>query len=140
MHPEMRDESDEKNFPVKCDECGTTLCVEPQRGSYPHPVILPDSSAVGAHPSDMDGQRMATACSEACRRAIEERFLRRPFVPEELWAGKLKRALAASPEGMKPPELLERSGLTEAQMGAGFRWLAGRCRPPEGRESDEPAS
>ncbi|WP_460066649.1 hypothetical protein [Streptomyces sp. YKOK-I1] len=138
MHPEIRDESDKGKFPARCDECGAMLCVEPRHGAYPYPVVLPDSSAVDPFHPEEDGQRVGMTCSQECRRALVKRFIQRPFIREELWAGKLERALSAHPGGMKPPELLAETGLTEAQMSSGFQWLAERRRPPAGQEPDEP--
>ncbi|MFJ8113938.1 hypothetical protein [Streptomyces sp. NPDC096132] len=140
MHPEIRDESDNEKLPARCDECGAMLCVEPRRDAYPYPVVLSDSSAVDLFHPEEDGQRVGMACSQECRRALAKKFMQRPFDCEELWAGKLKRALSAHPGGMKPPELLEETGLTEAQMSAGFQWLAERRRPPASQEPDEPTN
>ncbi|MEU1185894.1 hypothetical protein ABZ464_51455 [Streptomyces sp. NPDC005820] len=130
MPPDVRGASGKGESPARCDECGTTLWVEPDRGAYPHPVVLPDSSAVDLFHPEEDGQRVGMTCSQECQRALEKRFMQRPFVRAELWACRLERALRARPEGLKPPELLEETGLTEAQMRAGFEWLDERRRRP----------
>jgi hypothetical protein len=117
-----------------CDVCVATLYVDPRHSAYPHLVAAPDSSAVDPLQPGLDGLRVAVACSPECRHTLEEIFARRPFTPEELWAGKLKRALRAHPGGLRPLELLLEAGLTEAQMRAGFRWLdeqrRGTSAPP----------
>ncbi|MFE3110593.1 hypothetical protein [Kitasatospora indigofera] len=51
---------------------------------------VPDSSAV-ATDSRFDGERLLRAWQHLARLAVQ--YQRRPFVPEELWAGQITRAV-----------------------------------------------
>ncbi len=103
---------------VVCDECGAAMDAGPQVVA-----VTPDSSAVDPSHPERDGWRLLVACSEPCLQAREAESLRRPFVPEELWAGKLQRVMQTHPHGALPAQLLQESGLTPVQMRAGCAWL-----------------
>lgn len=113
----------EPSSAAACEQCGTGLS-----GWLPVVAVMPDSSAVDPLHPERDGWRLLAACSEACLEALEERFRRRPFVAEELWAGKLMRVLRAHPQGALPLQLLHESGLAPTQMRAGFAWLDEQLR------------
>ncbi len=91
-------------------------------GDGPLMAVLPDSSAVyEAHPKH-DGKRMVMVCSAECMRTIKERFRRRPFVPAELWAGRITHVVMAHHGGITPRDLQRETGLTPSQILAGFDW------------------
>ncbi|MFD0258940.1 hypothetical protein ACFVH7_11795 [Kitasatospora indigofera] len=79
---------------------------------------MPDSSAV-AEDARLDGERLLRACGEQhlARLAVDYRL--RPFVPEELWAGQITRAVRLLGP-LDEEEMYERvvtmTGLDEEQL------------------------
>ncbi|MGV9253847.1 hypothetical protein [Streptomyces sp. NPDC003697] len=100
-----------------CDLCGATF---PADGAVTSRV--PDSSAV--HPTDerSDGIRLLTACGDAHLAVLREVYGRRPFVQEELWAGKITRALTSGPSALTVEQLACRTGLHEPQLRRAVAW------------------
>ncbi|MFE8955217.1 hypothetical protein [Streptomyces althioticus] len=87
-----------------------------------------DSSAV--HPDDPlhDGLRRVTACCRAHLELIRTAYRRRPFVQEELWAGKIGRVLTAGPPVLGMTELACRTGLDEPDIRRAIAWHNERRR------------
>ena len=71
---------------------------------------------------------MLTACTVDHLAEIVEQYRRRPFVPEEQWAGKVCRALEHNGGPLSLTELLEVSGLSEEQVDRGVDWHNARAR------------
>ncbi|MFF9127082.1 hypothetical protein ACF09J_28020 [Streptomyces sp. NPDC014889] len=110
-----------------CDQCGATFPQdEAERG------WVPDSSSV--HPTNdwFDGLRRVTACSDAHLAAVREEYRRRDFVPEELWAAKIDRALGTGGQVTTLEELGRRTGLHEPEIRRAVAWHNARRRrqPP----------
>lgn len=87
-----------------------------------------DSSSV--HPTDdrHDGLRRVTACCEAHLGVVREAYTRRPFVQEELWAGKISRVMASGPPVLGMTELGCRTGLHEPDIRRAIAWHNERRR------------
>ncbi|WP_316527426.1 hypothetical protein [Kitasatospora brasiliensis] len=106
-----------------CDHCGRAVAGADLIGA-----LVPDSSAL--HPTDpgLDGKRAVLACSAEHLSALVEGYHRRPFVPEEQWAGKVCRALADYDEPMPLSLVAQLSGLSEGQAVEGVEWHNARAR------------
>lgn len=127
MAPDERDGGDGTGpLAEGCDQCGRPMEPELYEGDGPLMAVLPDSSAVYEARPQYDGRRMVVVCSAACLRTIKERYRRRPFVPAELWAARITRAVTARPRGITPRDLQRETGLTPAQILAGFDWWEAR--------------
>ena len=102
--------------PELCDLCGTVVSDETELYG-----LVPDSSAVHAHEAKFDGKRMIVACSPEHLAELREQYRRRPFVDEELWAGKIVRAVRAHP-GISAEELTEETGLAPDRIERAVAW------------------
>ncbi|WP_112468894.1 hypothetical protein [Streptomyces triticisoli] len=100
-----------------CDLCGATFPEDEAVRGY-----VPDSSAV--HPTHdwFDGLRRVTACCEEHLAAVREEYQGREFVPEELWAAKIDRALSGSTRFLTMEQLGCRTGLQEPQIRRAVTW------------------
>ncbi|MEU6807806.1 hypothetical protein ABZ920_02055 [Streptomyces sp. NPDC046831] len=98
---------------------------------------VPDFSAV--HPVDerSDGIRLLTACGDAHLAVLRELYRRRPFVQEELWAGKITRALTSGAPALTVEQLACRTGLHEPQLRRAVAWH-NRHRRQEREEHTDP--
>ncbi|TWD25323.1 hypothetical protein FB570_103107 [Streptomyces sp. T12] len=108
--------------PELCDLCARTFPPgEAVRG------YVADSSAV--HPADPlhDGLRRVTACCEAHLEEVRAVYRRRPFVQEELWAGKIGRVLGSGPP-VATTDLACRTGLDEPDIRRAIAWHNERHR------------
>ncbi|KOG81029.1 MULTISPECIES: hypothetical protein [Streptomyces] len=133
MEPDLPDDEfadeDDDDFVglIDCDECGKIMEPDLFDGDDPLLAALPDSSAIYEDPTN-DGKRLVMLCSPECLEKIQERFGRQPFVREELWAGKIVRSVMKHPQGVSPRVLEQETGLSPAQILAGFAWVE-RMRP-----------
>ncbi|MGW8375055.1 hypothetical protein [Streptomyces sp. ODS28] len=105
-----------------CDFCGQLLggdaCLD----------LVPDSSAVHAHDPAKDGLRLVVACSAGHLEELREEYRRRPFLDEELFAGKITRALRAHPQGLSRRRLARLTGLRPAEIERAMAWKNARIR------------
>ncbi|CAL9317706.1 hypothetical protein SUDANB66_05727 [Streptomyces sp. SudanB66_2053] len=113
--------------PELCDLCARTF--PPQEAVCGH---VADSSAV--HPDDPlhDGLRRVTACCEAHLEQIRAAYRQRPFVQEELWAGKIGRVLTSGRPVLSLTELACRTGLDEPDIRRAIAWHNERRRRLDG--------
>ncbi|MGC5041577.1 hypothetical protein ACPXCS_39295 [Streptomyces sp. DT190] len=65
---------------------------------------------------------MIVACSPEHLDELIAQCKRRPFVEDELWAGKIDRVMQQHPEGISAEALAEEVGLSVTQVGAAVRW------------------
>ncbi|MCZ4124815.1 hypothetical protein [Streptomyces sp. H39-S7] len=116
--------SDEPDaFPDICDFCGQPI------GAQGRLDLVPDSSAVHARDPDKDGRRLIVVCSPEHLGALRDEYSRRPFVPEELWAGKISRALQGRPGNLIGPEVLAAAtGLSVEEIDRAVIWKMERIR------------
>ncbi|MFF2747782.1 hypothetical protein ACFVVA_19805 [Kitasatospora sp. NPDC058048] len=106
-----------------CDHCGEAVA----RADLVS-VLVPDSSALHRSDPALDGRRVLRACSAEHLTALIDRYRRRPFIPEEQWAGKVCRTLAGR-EGPVPLGLVARlSGLSVQEAVQGVEWHNARAR------------
>jgi hypothetical protein len=104
--------------PALCDTCGALLV----DGTAMY-ASLPDSSAIHPSDPDADGQRVVAACCAEHLAVLCDEYAHRPFVQEELWAGKIDRALqAAGGKALPPAQLATATGLTHEQIQWAIRW------------------
>jgi hypothetical protein len=131
----QRDE--EAELPEVCDLC----CVVIANGSECY-AIAPDSSVIHAGDPKLDGQRVLSACSPHHLGELQQQYRQRPFVNEEQWAGKIRRAMADHPLGLSQEQLIEATGLNLLQIERAVAWERERressmnggespSRPPE---------
>ncbi|MGW6918184.1 hypothetical protein ACWGB8_30875 [Kitasatospora sp. NPDC054939] len=106
-----------------CDECGEVVA-----GDELISALVADSSALHAGDPDLDGKRVVMACSVEHLAVLVEQYRRRPFVPEEQWAGKVCRALARYDEPVPLGIVAALSGLSEQQAQLGVDWHNARAR------------
>ncbi|MFD1934897.1 hypothetical protein ACFSKW_25825 [Nonomuraea mangrovi] len=101
-----------------CDWCGKLI----SDGSELYGVAQ-DSSMINADDPRFDGQRFLTACTYEHLIALREHYRRRPFVDEELWAGKITRALDDASEEYNLDDLTAATGLNPEQVERCIAWL-----------------
>ncbi|MFI9361451.1 hypothetical protein ACIG5E_10350 [Kitasatospora sp. NPDC053057] len=118
-----------------CDQCGRVLAASDLLSA-----LVPDSSAL--HPSDpeLDGRRVLTACTLEHLAELVEQYRGRPFVPEEQWAGKVCRTLAAQEEPVPLSLVARMSGLSVQQTVRGVEWHNTRAREWQARYGDRAAA
>ncbi len=97
-------------------------------GSEAFCAVVRDSSAIHIDTPAFDGRRFVTACSSGHLLELQEQYRQRPFVDEELWVGKLARAMDGCPDGLNPRTLAEATGLTAQQVEAAITWQNERFR------------
>ncbi|GAA2701683.1 cyclin family protein [Nonomuraea recticatena] len=115
MDSEMRDEP--VNAPDRCGWCGTVI--PPGTGVH---GIATDSWVTDDSDAQDDGQRFLTSCGYEHLVALREHYRRRPFLDEELWAGKI--ASAFERHDVLTVEDLERvTGLSREQIQRCVAWL-----------------
>jgi hypothetical protein len=83
-------------------------------------AVLWDSSAIHPTEAGMDGRRLVAACG--AEHVAMLRAAARPWIEEELWAGRLARAERG--HGRPEPEhaLAHRAGITIEQMQRALAW------------------
>ncbi|MBD0693220.1 hypothetical protein BG452_40705 [Streptomyces sp. CBMA123] len=89
---------------------------------------MPDSSALHPSDPDLDGSRVLTACGVEHLAELVGQYRRRPFVPEEQWAGKICRALAGQDDPVPLSLVARLSGLSVEQATRGVEWHNARAR------------
>ncbi|MFD4589031.1 hypothetical protein [Streptomyces sp. NPDC058434] len=109
---------------TRCDLCDAPTTDE--RGLCTH---VRDSSYLHPDAPQLDGDRPLTACSAEHLTELIKKMRARPFVDEELWAGKVARALAAHPQGLSLYALAMETELTQDQIAQAALW-AGRTDAP----------
>ncbi|MGW0523790.1 hypothetical protein [Crossiella sp. NPDC003009] len=99
-------------------------------------AVVRDSSAVRVASACADGWRLVVACDEQHLRELVAAYRARPWIPAELWAGRVERAWVTAPpaDRLTVEVLAARTGLSQVQVRAGV-WLlrqrlAGRWPPP----------
>lgn len=109
---------DEEDPPPKpCAWCGMAISDGTEING-----MAPDSSVTHADNPACDGKRFLTACSREHLVALQEHYRHRPFVEEELWAGKIARALD-SPHVLTAEDLEKVTGLSRQQIQRSVAWL-----------------
>ncbi|MFF2078630.1 hypothetical protein ACFVXG_28260 [Kitasatospora sp. NPDC058162] len=115
-----------------CDLCGRAVDEGDLLG-----VLVPDSSALHVSDQSLDGKRALTACTVNHLADLIAQYRKRPFVPEELWAGKICRALAeCDGEPVPLSTVAELSGLSVQQAAQGVEWHNARAREWRARYGD----
>ncbi|MFE2157995.1 hypothetical protein ACFW9M_09280 [Streptomyces lydicus] len=107
--------------PGPCDLCGGPIPPSLQIFS-----LVPDSSVIHPEDPDQDGQRLLAACSPEHLSDLQQRYRRRPYANEELWSGKIARALRAHPEGLDDEHLVQATGLNFIQIEHALSWESER--------------
>ncbi len=131
--------------PTMCDLCGVQLTPATQVFS-----LVPDSSTIHPYNADLDGMRRLAACSADHLGELQQRYRQRPYIKEELWAGKIARALRLQPD-LNEEELAEVTDLNFLQIERSLTWESERFlrdtapeadgeRPEDGTHSAEGSS
>ncbi|MCX5215837.1 hypothetical protein OG689_42575 [Kitasatospora sp. NBC_00240] len=114
------------DVPELCDVCGTLAPARDQAV-----LRVPDSSAVAVD-QRFDGERLLRACGEPHLAQLAAAYQRRVFVPEELWAGQITRAVQMLGP-LEEEEMYERvvamTGLDEEQLMRALAWQDSRDHP-----------
>lgn len=105
-----------------CDLCARRLTEGCRLG------VVRDSSAVHARTPARDGRRLIVACSPEHLAALQQEYRARPFVPEELWAGQIDRALAHRPPPPTREALSAATGLGTLEIQRALAWKKHRSR------------
>lgn len=129
----MTEEEDDPYADI-CDVCGRRVDAEV------HYDLVRDSSAIHPEDPDQDGKRLLTVCSAEHLAALREEYRQRPFVEEELWAGKIERALRECPGGLSRERLCEVTGLRPREVERAMTWNNGRLQRLRERFRDVPGS
>ncbi|MEW1753110.1 hypothetical protein [Streptomyces angustmyceticus] len=119
--------------PGLCDLCGLPLPTTQVS------ALVRDSSAVHPYNPDHDGMRRLTACGPGHLDELRQRYQERRYTKEELWAGKIARALRLQPD-LDEEELAEVTGLNFLQIERTLTWESERFlrqQAPEDREGPE---
>ncbi|WP_431903318.1 hypothetical protein [Nonomuraea sp. bgisy101] len=104
--------------PALCDWCGAVISA----GAELYSMAL-DSSVIHASNPRFDGRRFLTACTHEHLAALDEHYRRRPFVDEELWAGKIARVMDSTTEPLTLADLVDATGLSREQVERSMAWL-----------------
>ncbi|WP_411138521.1 hypothetical protein [Streptomyces sp. C10] len=83
--------------------------------------LVPDSSFLHPYDPDLDGLRRLVACGPEHLGELQQQYRERPFVREELWAGKIARALRNQPD-LDEEELADVTGLHFIQIERSLTW------------------
>ncbi|MBV7697831.1 hypothetical protein [Streptomyces sp. TRM70350] len=106
-----------------CDVCAAVFPASEAVSGY-----VPDSSSTHETNDWFDGLRRVTACCDAHFCAIKEKYRRRPFIEEELWAAKITRVLTSGPPVRTVEQLACRTGLGEPEIRRAVAWHNERRR------------
>ncbi|WP_326615785.1 hypothetical protein OG863_00920 [Streptomyces decoyicus] len=87
--------------------------------------LVPDSSFLHPYDPDHDGLRRLAACGPEHLSELQQQYRTRPFVKEELWAGKVARALRTQPN-LDEDELADVTGLNYIQIERSLTWESER--------------
>ncbi|QZY20036.1 hypothetical protein [Streptomyces decoyicus] len=112
----MDDSEEPPVAPGVCDLCGMPLPPTTQIYS-----LVPDSSFIHPNDPDHDGLRRLAACGPDHLSELQQQYRTRPFVKEELWAGKVARALRTQPD-LDEEELADMTGLNYLQIERSLTW------------------
>ncbi|WP_214317803.1 hypothetical protein [Nonomuraea sediminis] len=86
------------------------------------------------------GDRLPNACSKEHLAALYDHYRRRPFVQEELWAGRIARALENTTGELTAKDLTDATGLNLEQIERCRAWLEAQlyrhAAAPGGAASD----
>jgi hypothetical protein len=107
----------------RCGVCGRSVSADGIR------EVVPDSSYL--HPTDpaQDGLRPLAACDKDHFEELSAQYRERAYADEELWAGKVTRAVQeAWPGGVWGEELERATGLSAQQIGRAAEWNRARTR------------
>ncbi|MGW1377459.1 hypothetical protein ACWD6P_24755 [Streptomyces sp. NPDC002446] len=107
--------------PGLCDLCGLPIPPSTQIFS-----LVQDSSVTHPYDPEQDGQRLLAACGPEHLSELQQRYRQRPYVKEELWAGKIARALRAHPEGLDEEGIVQATGLNFIQIERTLSWESER--------------
>lgn len=99
-----------------CDLCARRLTDGCQLG------VVQDSSAIHARSPARDGRRLVVACSPEHLAVLQQEYRTRPYVPEELWAGQIDRALAPRSGALTRDALAAATGLSHLQIQRALAW------------------
>ncbi|WP_330319010.1 hypothetical protein [Streptomyces platensis] len=103
-----------------CDLCG--MPIPPATQIY---SLVADSSFLHPYDPDRDGLRRLAACGSEHLSELQQQYRQRLFVKEELWAGKIARALRTQP-GLNEGELADVAGLNYIQIERSLTWESER--------------
>lgn len=121
--------------PGACDLCRVAIPSAARLFS-----LVRDSSSIHPYDPDQDGGRLLTACNPDHLGELQQHYRLRPFVNEELRAGKITRALRTQP-GLDEEELAQVTGLNFLQIEHTLTWESERFleeqAPRVGREEPE---
>ena len=108
-----------------CAQCPGHLCGRPVPAGTQTYSLVPDSSFLHPYDPDHDGLRRLAACGPAHLSELQQQYRTRPFVKEELWAGKAARALRTQPN-LDEDELADVTGLNYIQIERSLTWESER--------------
>lgn len=129
----LRDDPDPSEL---CDACGTVITDETD-GIF---ALVPDSSALHAIDPGLDGRRVLIACSLDHLAELVDEYRHRPYAVDELWAGKVCRALEENGGSLSLPAIAAASRLSEAQVERGVDWHNARARDWQRHFGDPPGT
>lgn len=115
-----------------CDLCARRLTEGCQLG------VVPDSSAIHARSPARDGRRLVVACSPEHLAILQQEYRSRPYVPEELWAGQIDRALELRPRPLTRDALSAATGLSPLEIQRALAWKKHRDWQPYEQDSQTP--
>ncbi|MER5438170.1 hypothetical protein [Streptomyces sp. NPDC002790] len=122
-------------LPDLCDLCGVVIA----DGGEVYGLV-PDSSAVHAGRRGQDGLRLVCACSPGHLELLDEQYRQRPFVGEELWAGRIVRVMDGHPGGeLSRGQLAYPAGLLPGQIAMAVAWFNARARERFGGGAEDSA-
>ncbi|MFI6599445.1 hypothetical protein ACIBHX_24600 [Nonomuraea sp. NPDC050536] len=93
------------------------------RNGSEHYSLTPDSSLILTSDPRLGGRRLPSACSKEHLAELHDHYRRRPFVQEELWAGRIARAVQNATEELTAKDLIDATGLNLEQIERCRAWL-----------------
>ncbi|MCZ4118979.1 hypothetical protein [Streptomyces sp. H39-S7] len=102
--------------------------------------VVPDSSVIHAQSPARDGRRLVVACSPEHLAVLRQEYRNRPYVPEELWAGQIDRALALQPQALTRDDLKAAPGLSHLEIQRALAWKRHRDRRRTSKTRKHPKS
>lgn len=129
----MRDGDESVAGLGSCDLCGTSIPTAMQVYS-----LVPDSACIHPYDPDQDGLRRLVACGPEHLGELQQNYRKRPFIKEELWAGKIARALHTQPD-LNEDELAAVTGLNFIQIERSLTWESERFLRERSSQNDHEA-
>ncbi|TQF02800.1 hypothetical protein E6W39_11705 [Kitasatospora acidiphila] len=127
---EAHDDAPNPEVPRPCDLCGGPPTNDPEIFA-----LVVDSSFIHSTDQRFDGQRFLVACGRVHLAVLVERYRRRPFIEEELWAGQVARAATWLSRLRTPYDLeslAQAAGVTQEELLRAARWTVDQGeRQPE---------